>query len=129
LGTQQDRAERKYRQFVKAGMDAPSPWEHLQGQLILGSDEFLASVKPRLGAIAHIKEVPRAQRFAHRPELAKALAVGKIDQKDTRDRLIREAHFMHGYTLTEIARHLGVHYTTISKIVNRQEASGSYFKT
>ena len=124
FGTQQDRAERKYREFVKAGIDAPSPWEHLQGQLILGSEEFLASVKPLLGEIAHVKEVPRAQRFAHRPELAKALPVGKIDQKDTRHRLIREAHFMHGYTLTEIARHLGVHYTTISKIVNRQEVSG-----
>jgi hypothetical protein len=60
VGTQQDRAERQDREFVKAGMDAPSPWEHLQRHLILGSEEFLGSVKPLLGETAHVKEVPRA---------------------------------------------------------------------
>ena len=28
-----------------------------------------------------------------------------------------EAHLKHGYTLTDIARYLGPHYTTLSKIV------------
>jgi REP-associated tyrosine transposase len=33
--------------------------------------------------------------------------------------LIRHAHGKHGYTLKEIAQALGVHYTTISKVINR----------
>jgi putative transposase len=129
FGTQRERAERKYREFVKAGMDAPSPWENLQGQLILGREKFLGSVKPLLVGKAHVQEVPRAQRFDPRPELAKALPLGKSHHKEIRDRLIREAHFTHGYRLTEIARHLGLHYTTISKIVNQKVARGSYFHT
>ena len=129
FGQPRDHAERKYREFVKAGRDAPSPWERLQGQLLLGSDTFLGSVKPLLVGKAHVKEVPRAQRFAQRPELAKAVPLGKIDHKETRDRLIREAHFTHGYRLTEIARHMGLHYTTISKIVNQPEAGGEYCKS
>jgi hypothetical protein len=96
----------------------------LQGQLILGSEEFLGSVKPLLGGTRHVQEVPRARRFAHRPELAQALPVGKIDQKDTRDRLMHETHFMHGYRLTEIGRRLGVHYTTVSTIVDLRAARG-----
>jgi hypothetical protein len=45
------RAERKYREFVKVGIDAPSPWEHVQGRPILGSEEFLEAVLPEDGWI------------------------------------------------------------------------------
>ena len=37
------------------------------------------------------------------------------------DRAIWEAHVQHGYSLTAIGQHLGLHYTTISKIVQRQQ--------
>jgi len=41
--------------------------------------------------------------------------------KAKRDRAIWEAHVQHGYSLTAIGQHLGLHYTTISKIVQRQQ--------
>ena len=40
-----------------------------------------------------------------------------------RRRLILRAHVVHGYRMTEIARHLDLHPTTISRLVNM---SGSY---
>jgi AraC-like DNA-binding protein len=43
-----------------------------------------------------------------------------------RNRRIAEAHLEHGYMLAEIARHCGLHDTTISKIV---QAETSQFKT
>jgi hypothetical protein len=36
-----------------------------------------------------------------------------------RNELIRKAHIDHSYTLMEIGEFLGLHYTTVSKVVNR----------
>ncbi len=40
------------------------------------------------------------------------------DSKARRNQLIRRAHLQCGYTLSEIAAHLDIHYTTVSKVVN-----------
>jgi hypothetical protein len=37
-----------------------------------------------------------------------------------RNRCIRQAHLRHGYTLTEIGAYLGLHYSTVSKVVNEE---------
>jgi DNA-binding MarR family transcriptional regulator len=37
-----------------------------------------------------------------------------------RYRCIRQAHLQHGYTLTEIGAYLGLHYSTVSKVVNEE---------
>jgi REP-associated tyrosine transposase len=34
--------------------------------------------------------------------------------------LIATLHLKHGYTQAQIAEHLGLHYVTVSRIVNRQ---------
>jgi hypothetical protein len=44
-------------------------------------------------------------------------------EQQKRDDLVREAVFDYSYTLKEVADFLRMHYTTISKIVNR-EGSG-----
>jgi len=41
--------------------------------------------------------------------------------KTQRDRTIYLAHATYGYTLRKIAGHLRVHYTTVSKIMNRDK--------
>jgi DNA-directed RNA polymerase specialized sigma subunit len=38
-----------------------------------------------------------------------------------RNRQIRHAYGTHGYTLKEIAQELGVHYMTISKVINSEK--------
>jgi len=43
--------------------------------------------------------------------------VGKGD-KEVRNQRIRDAHLKYGYTLKDIADVIGLHYTTISKVVS-----------
>ena len=38
--------------------------------------------------------------------------------RQQRNQGIEEAHISHGYTLKEIAEVLGLHYTTVSKVVS-----------
>ena len=62
-------------------------------------------------------EVPRVQRFAGRPDIAAILAELDISLKSERNRMIRIACEEYGYTMTEVARHLGLHYSTVSKVL------------
>lgn len=112
-------AQRKYREFVKAGVGMNSPWGKLKGQILLGTEVYIQKIKPLLARQAHLREIPRAQRFANRPGLEIALARGKLYSKAKRDQAIRAAHIKYGYTLTEIGGHLGLHYTTVSKVINQ----------
>ena len=58
-------------------------------------------------------------QFAYRPSIEELLSMKEISDKRKRDRAVIRAHKEFGYTLTEIGKHLGLHYSTISKIVNR----------
>ncbi|HDK43535.1 MAG TPA: XRE family transcriptional regulator [Desulfobacteraceae bacterium] len=60
----------------------------------------------------------------NRPELQEIFAGGVKRTKFLRDRKIREAIEKHGYSRKEIADHLGLHYSTISRLV-RDETSKS----
>ena len=112
-------AQRRYREFVNAGVGVDSPWLKLKGQILLGSDAFIQKIRPLLAKQAGLKEIPRAQRFANRPGLEIALASGKLYNKTRRDSAMRVAHLKHGYTLSETGSHLGLHYTTVSKVINQ----------
>jgi len=41
--------------------------------------------------------------------------------KKSRDQGMYEAHLQYGYTLKDIAEYIGVHYTTVSKVIKRIE--------
>jgi REP element-mobilizing transposase RayT len=110
-------AQRRYRRFVSVGMKGSSPWEDLKAQCILGSREFIEKIKPALREKSKLMEIPRRERLAFRPSLEQMLSKEKRENRQTRDRAIISAHLEYGYSLSEIARHLGLHYTTISKIV------------
>ncbi len=114
-------SRRRYRQFVREGMElSESPWEELSGQILLGTEAFVQRAKGLLGRKADNLEIPRRQRHVGRPSLDDLFSPGTAIQKKERDRVIRVAHGKHGYTLKELSEALGVHYTTISKVVNRQ---------
>ena len=113
-------ARRRYVAFVEAGIRTPSPWESLQGQVLLGEPAFLRKVAPRLKSKALAKEIPQAQRHAVRPSLKRAFGQIRPAHRAARDRLIATLHLKHGYTQAQIAAHLGLHYATVSRIVNRQ---------
>jgi putative transposase len=115
-------SRRRYRQFVTAGMDdIESPWGKLSGQILLGTEGFVQRVKELLGAKVDIPEIPRRQRHVGRPALADLFPPGALMQKQLRNRLVRLAHGTYGYTMKELSRALGVHYTTISKVINSND--------
>ncbi|PLX47466.1 MAG: addiction module toxin RelE [Desulfobulbaceae bacterium] len=119
FSTKRTRARRLYREFVLAGISGKeeSPWKRLSGQIFLGSGEFVTQMRDLLGERQEIGEIPRSQRYPDRPELAQYFSdVGKGD-KEVRNQRICDAHLKYGYTLKDIADVIGLHYTTISKIV------------
>ena len=60
-------------------------------------------------------------RHLGRPAVTDIFSADKKIAKQERNRLVRHAYVAHGYTLKEIAQVLGVHYTTISKVINSEE--------
>jgi len=62
-------------------------------------------------------KIPRKQLYATRPSLDKLFQTnGKREMK------IYQANQNYGYALKEIAEYLGLHYTTINKIINKIES-------
>ena len=110
-------AQKQYRRFVRAGMKEPCPWDEVKAQCILGSKEFIEKVKPALKDKSKLREIPKEQRLAFRPSLKEVLAPEKVAKKQERNEAIHKAHVAYGYTLLEIARHVHLHYATISRIV------------
>jgi hypothetical protein len=55
-------AQAKYREFVDEKLDAPSPFAHVVGQLFLGSQSFIDTVKERIEKRGASEAYPREQR-------------------------------------------------------------------
>ncbi|NOQ52717.1 MAG: addiction module toxin RelE [Desulfuromonadaceae bacterium] len=112
-------ARQQYRQFVTEGMgQIESPWDKLSGQIFLGTDAFVQRAKAHFAENAAMPEIPRQQRHAGRPPLEVLFPPDGKTPKTERNRLIRRAHTEYGYMLKEIAQALGIHYTTVSKVIN-----------
>ena len=112
FGDRFNEARQRYQTYVSEYEDAQNPWQKLKGQIYLGTDLFVETHQPdRL-----IPEVPRRQSMAKRPTLNELL-----DDKEDLNQAILEAYKRYGYRLTEIAKHLNVYYTTISRRLKRAE--------
>ena len=110
-------AQKRYRRFVLAGIGKPSLSEKVKTQCILGTEEFIEKIRPALDDRSTLREIPKRQRLAFRPSLERLLGKENGETREERNEAILSAHLEYGYSLSEIARHLGLHYTTISKIV------------
>lgn len=109
-------AHEKYRDFVQAGIDSPSIWDDLEAQSLLGVEGFAEGLRHLVTKKQKIREIPKGQRFAGRPPLEK-LFPQKSRGKTSRDQLIAKAVTHYGYSQMELARFLGLHYSTISRIL------------
>lgn len=67
FGTRPKEARGVYTAFVAQGVDQPSPWDRLKGQIYLGRDSFLDEMQ-RLAASQAEAEIPLAQRAPARPD-------------------------------------------------------------
>jgi REP-associated tyrosine transposase len=117
FGAERVEAQRRYRRFVAEGVKRPAPWEALRGQIFLGQAGFVEDMRATLTRARRLQEVPRQQRYADRPTLAALFGSSPPLDKAARDRLISKAHLQYGYALSAIGKALGLHYTTISKVV------------
>ncbi len=84
---------------------------------MLGSEAFVEKMRPLLEGVRELKEIPRTQRLLHRPSLARMFIKAVRSDKVLRDETIRKAYLDYRYTLPAIARHAGVHYSTVSKVI------------
>lgn len=110
-------AREKYIRFVHEGIDAGSPMDLVRADLVLGDNEFIKSLKDKTDVNLEMIENSKAQRLLFRKDLSEVLSVRKCINKEIRNKLILEAHNEYGYTFEEISDHLGLHRSTIGRIV------------
>jgi putative transposase len=117
---QRSKAEKEYARFVQWGIGKESIWNELRGQALLGEDTFVDGLIDHLRKRKNVPEIPKQQRYADRPALEKIFVERILRDKRKRDQKIAEAVEKHGYTQRAIGDHLGMHFTYISQIMNKQ---------
>lgn len=120
FGAKRKRAEREYREFVISGIGEEKLWTKVKGQSILGEADFVERLIGYVKESKDIKDIPRYQRYINRPSLHELFNERLLRQKQKRNRKIAEAVYEYGYNQKEIADHLGMHYSTISRLINKE---------
>jgi len=118
FGREQKAASRQYQAFVHSGIKAESPLKAIKGQLFLGQENFIDEIKHLIRGKENLKEIPRKQRYVTRPPLNE---IFERKDKKSKDQAMYEAHLQYGYTLKDIAEYIGVHYTTVSRVIKKIE--------
>lgn len=108
FGDDYERARARLRAFVEEDIGSETP--HPVGGLYHGSEQFITHQAPDTGPIP---ETPRAHWQPLRPPLNEIFA--------TTEEPITAAYRTYGYTMKEIARHLGCHYQTVSRRLRQHE--------
>lgn len=125
FATKKETAMKKYQEFVKSGIGEATIWTSVKGQIILGEKEFIEKFIDHVRKHEDIKEIPRSQRYVNRPPLGELFKDEMIKDKRRRDKKMREAVRKYGYSQMEIAEHLGMHYSTISRLM-REDGTSKY---
>lgn len=114
----QQKARRYYLQNLNLKMDDDSLLKEIENKPVLGSYEFIGRIKKHFKIQAQAKEIPKIERFAHRPQLHKLFE--RCSTRKKRNDMMLKASIEYGYTLIEISRVVGLHYATISRIINEK---------
>jgi len=105
----------RYMAFVHEGARLPSVWARLQGQIFLGSEDFVRKMQARIEQSPTLDEIPRAQRRAITQPLE------TFERHYPRHEAMAQAYLSGQYSMAAIARHFGVHYSTVSRLVRAFE--------
>ncbi len=129
FGTKKRTAEKRYRVFVMDGIGGSRIWDAVKGQSILGDGDFVNRLVDYARGYEEVKEIPKIQRYLNRPGLAEIFKISR-GEKQRRDRGIREAVKRWGYSEREVADYLGLHYSTLSRLIRRgPDPKTSKYKT
>lgn len=112
-------ARKRYKEFVKGGIGKETIWADVNGQILLGDDDFIERLEAYLKRYEDIKEIPKSQRYINSPSLDRIFDERGLIDKKNRDEGISKAVERYGYTQKEVADYLGMHYSTISRLIKR----------
>lgn len=116
-------AQRAYRAFVRAGLEGAADAPGLAGGALTSLRQVLVTpVGMDGGAVPKLREVPRAQRFAGRPTLGELFS--EVHSRADRNARCTVAVRSFGYTLRELADFLGLHYATVSRVLEQSDKLG-----
>jgi len=87
----------------------------LQGQIYLGSENFVLKMQTLIEQKPTLDEIPRAQRRLITQRLP------EFEQRYPRNEAMARAYLSGQHSMAAIARHFGVHYTTVSRAVKNHE--------
>jgi hypothetical protein len=121
FGSKRKMAEAGYRRFVRDGIGAGSIWNSMRAQSVLGESDFIESLREYVKGRRRIPEIAKSQRFMNKPPLRDIFKLEVVRDKGKRNKSIREAVFEHGYTQREVADHLGIHFTSVSRILRAKD--------
>ncbi|MDX8409689.1 MAG: transposase [Mariprofundales bacterium] len=116
FGTERWRSVERYVRFVEEGLSLGRIWDALNQQVYLGDDDFVERIKSGFSARNDFTEVPKAQWKSVSKRLD-AYADGYDDRREAMARAYLEG----GHRMNAIAKHFGVHYSTVSRAVKRTE--------
>lgn len=121
-------AQRRYRQFVDGGIDSQDPYDQVTNGFLLGSPQFVDWIWEKTNGSEDLKEHPRKERIVGRPTLEEIFL--NTNNKQARNDAIIFAKIRCGYLNSEIARHLGIHGSTVGKLCRQEKKSkNSQFQT
>ncbi|MGR9100944.1 MAG: transposase [Gammaproteobacteria bacterium] len=119
FGRKRHAAIHAYTDFIRAGIGQPEIWENLKDQIYLGDETFIERMKESFAGEIQFDEIPKPQiKPAAQP-------LGEYSsQYDDPKQAMALAYRSGRYTMKEIARHFGVHYSTVSRAVKAMENLG-----
>lgn len=120
LDKKRKQAEKEYREFVEAGIGEKGIWRELKGQSVLGREDFVERLIKYVKGYEEIKEIPKNQRYIGRLRLKEIFNGKTLLDRPKRNKKIVEAVEKYGYSQKEIADYLRMHYSTISRLVNKK---------
>jgi putative transposase len=68
-----------------------------------------------------IPEIAKSQRFMNKPPLKDIFRSEVLGDRREREKSIGKAVWEHGYTQREVADHLGIHFTSVSRILRGKD--------
>ncbi len=93
----------------------------MRGQSLLGEEGFVDQFVYHLKKNKDIPEISRSQRYVDRPSLEKLFSKKTLGNMTKRNKAIKQLVEKHGYRQREVADHLGMYFTSISRIVNAKK--------
>lgn len=121
FGKHREQARKNYKEFVMSGIGSESLWKEVKGQSLLGGEDFVQKLINSVKGREEIKEIPRQQRFIGRPCLETLFKKKSGTTIQERNIKIVESVKKYSYSQKEVADYLGLHYSTISRLLKKNQ--------